>query len=131
MSSEALDVSSLNTLILMSSHSGGSVHTQSCGRILRKTHGDFIPVVWDIVDDFSVFKNQAKLRMDYYKKQNYEIYKVVIHDSDAISIEQMVAMLDKLEHVPGKHKRGCAVSVSVSASADKCSTVLELNMDDY
>ncbi len=137
MSSEALDVSSLNTLILMSSHSGGSVHTQSCGRILRKTHGDFIPVVWDIVDDFSVFKNQAKLRMDYYKKQNYEIYKVVIHDSDDISIEQMVAMLDKLEHVPGKHKRGCASVSNIATSIDSAtpivpvsSNLLELTMDD-
>jgi hypothetical protein len=103
---------------------------------LRKTHGDFIPVVWDIVDDFSVFKNQAKLRMDYYKKQNYEIYKVVVHDSDAISIEQMVSMLDKLEHVPGKHKRGCA-SVSKATSIDSVSPVvpvssnlLELTIDD-
>jgi superfamily II DNA or RNA helicase len=105
MSSEALDVASLNTLILMTSHSGGSVHTQSCGRILRKAHGDFVPTVWDIVDDFGVYKNQARKRLDYYKKQNYEIYKVIIHDSDEIPIEVMISRLDNLEEVDSKKRR--------------------------
>jgi len=105
MSSEALDVSSLNTLILMTSHSGGSVHTQSCGRILRKTHGETIPTVWDIVDDFCVYKNQAKKRLEYYKKQNYEIFKVIIHDSDDMPIQMMIDKLDLLEPVESKKKR--------------------------
>ena len=105
MSSEALDVSTLNTLILMTSHSGGSVHTQSCGRILRKTHGDIIPTVWDIVDDFCVYKNQAKKRLEYYKKQNYEIYKVIIHDNDDMPIQVMIDKLDLLEQVETKKKR--------------------------
>jgi superfamily II DNA or RNA helicase len=105
MSSEALDVASLNTLILMTSHSGGSVHTQSCGRILRKAHGDIIPTVWDIVDDFCVYKNQAKKRLEYYKKQNYEIYKVIIHDSDDMPIQVMIDKLDLLEPVESKKKR--------------------------
>ena len=105
MSSEALDVASLNTLILMTSHSGGSVHTQSCGRILRKAHVDFVPTVWDIVDDFGVYKNQARKRLDYYKKQNYEIYKVIINDSDEIPIDVMINRLDNLEEVDSKKKR--------------------------
>ena len=105
MSSEALDVASLNTLILMTSHSGGSVHTQSCGRILRKAHGDFIPTIWDFVDDFSVYKNQAKKRMDYYKKQGYEVHKVVIHDRDEMPVEELLAHLDELELVDTKKKR--------------------------
>jgi superfamily II DNA or RNA helicase len=105
MSSEALDVASLNTLLLMTSHSGGSVHTQSCGRILRKAHGDIIPTVWDLVDDFCVYKNQAKKRLDYYKKQNYEIYRVDIPDSDEIPIEVMINKLDKLERVETKKPR--------------------------
>lgn len=105
MSSEALDVASLNTLLLMTSHSGGSVHTQSCGRILRKAHGEFVPTVWDLVDDFCVYKNQATKRLDYYKKQNYEIYKVIIHDNDGIPLEEMLAKLDKMEQVESKKKR--------------------------
>ena len=105
MASEALDVSSLNTLVLMTSHSGGSVHTQSCGRILRKSHDEIIPTIWDFVDDFSVFKNQAVKRMDYYKKQNFEIHKVIIHDNDIVSIEQLYDMLNKFELVIYKNKK--------------------------
>jgi len=105
MSSEALDVASLNTLVLMTSHSGGSVHTQSCGRILRKAHGDIIPTVWDIVDDFSIFKNQAKKRLEYYKKQNYEIYRVDILDREEIPIEQMIAQLDQLVKIENSKTR--------------------------
>ena len=82
MAAEALDIATLNTLLLMTSHSGGSVHTQSCGRILRKDHGEITPTIWDIVDDFSTYKNQAKKRMEYYKKQNYDIFKVFINDHD-------------------------------------------------
>lgn len=105
MSCEALDVASLNTLILMTSHSGGSVHTQSCGRILRKAHGDFTPTIWDFVDDFCVYKNQAKKRLDYYKKQNYEVHKVVICDRDEIPIQELLAQLDNFEIVETKKKR--------------------------
>jgi superfamily II DNA or RNA helicase len=105
MASEALDVSSLNTLVLMTSHSGGSVHTQSCGRILRKSHDEIIPTIWDFVDDFSVFKNQAVKRMDYYKKQNFEIYKVIIHDDDVVPLEQLFDMLNKLEIITYKNKK--------------------------
>jgi superfamily II DNA or RNA helicase len=105
MSCEALDVASLNTLILMTSHSGGSVHTQSCGRILRKVHGDIVPTIWDFVDDFSVYKNQAKKRLDYYKKQNYEVYRVNINDRDDKPIEELLSYLDNLEPVETKKKR--------------------------
>lgn len=105
MSSEALDVASLNTLLLMTSHSGGSVHTQSCGRILRKAHNDFIPTVWDLVDDFSVYKNQAKKRLEYYKKQNYEIFRVEIRDRDDIPIHEMLSKLDDMEKVDVPKKR--------------------------
>jgi superfamily II DNA or RNA helicase len=105
MSSEALDVASLNTLLLMTSHSGGSVHTQSCGRILRKAHGDFIPTVWDIVDDFSVYKNQAKKRLEYYKKQNYEIFRVEIRDRDDIPLQEMLSRLDDIEKLEVSKKR--------------------------
>jgi hypothetical protein len=81
----------------MTSHSGGSVHTQSCGRILRKDHGDITPTIWDIVDDFSSYKNQAKKRMEYYKKQNYDIFKVCINDHDDIPIIDLLNSLDKME----------------------------------
>jgi len=122
MSSEALDVASLNTLVLMTSHSGGSVHTQSCGRILRKTHGDFVPTIWDVVDDFSSYKNQAKGRLEYYKKQNYDIYKVVIHDSDDIPVSELCSRLDDLEAVGATVRKKYSVA-SKGDSVPKCETV--------
>jgi len=105
MSSEALDVASLNTLVLMTSHSGGSVHTQSCGRILRKTHGEFVPTIWDVVDDFSSYKNQAKGRLEYYKKQNYDVYRVVIHDSEEVPLSELCSRLDELEPLPATGRK--------------------------
>jgi superfamily II DNA or RNA helicase len=105
MAAEALDIASLNTLILMTSHSGGAVHTQSCGRILRKDHGEITPTIWDIVDDFSSYKSQAKKRLDYYKKQNYDIFKININDHDDIPLEELVANLDKMESVQVRKAR--------------------------
>jgi hypothetical protein len=109
----------------MTSHSGGSVHTQSCGRILRKVHGDIIPTVWDLVDDFGVYKNQAKKRLDYYKKQNYEIYRVDIPDSDEIPIDVMINKLDKLERVETKKPR--LVAKTEEYETNKCL----LDEEDY
>jgi superfamily II DNA or RNA helicase len=105
MAAEALDIATLNTLLLMTSHSGGSVHTQSCGRILRKDHGEITPTIWDIVDDFSTYKNQAKKRMEYYKKQNYDIFKVFINDHDDTPISELLNNLDKMESVSVRKER--------------------------
>jgi len=107
----------------MTSHSGGSVHTQSCGRILRKAHGDFIPTVWDIVDDFSVYKNQAKKRLEYYKKQNYEIFRVEIHDRDDMPLQEMLNKLDEIEKLDVSRKR--LVAKQAEYNEKKC-----LLMDD-
>lgn len=139
MAAEALDIASLNTLILMTSHSGGAVHTQSCGRILRKDHGDIIPTIWDIVDDFSSYKNQAKKRMDYYKSQNYDIFKLVINDHDDIPISQLLANLDNLQSVEIYKQRKLANASNKpnhkqSKSKDKMSAETEClinNEDEY
>jgi superfamily II DNA or RNA helicase len=70
MAQEGLDIRGLNTLILASPKSDV---VQATGRILRdkpseRTH---IPLIMDIVDDFSIFSNQSKKRMTYYKKEGY------------------------------------------------------------
>ena len=54
MSSEGMDIPSLNTLIMASPK--GEIE-QSVGRILRKKHA-ITPIVYDIVDDFSIFTGQ-------------------------------------------------------------------------
>lgn len=72
ISSEGLDISGLNTLILASPKSD---IIQSVGRILRDKiqWRKYIPLVIDIVDKFSVFERQGDKRKKYYEKCKYTI----------------------------------------------------------
>jgi superfamily II DNA or RNA helicase len=67
MSSEALDISSLNTIILSTSRKNVE---QSVGRILRNQKGNYLsqPLIIDIVDDIKTFVVQGYNRKSYYKK---------------------------------------------------------------
>ena len=66
MSSEALDISSLNTVILGTSRRKVE---QSVGRILRKQKGNYEvqPLIIDIVDKLKTFVSQSYARKKYYK----------------------------------------------------------------
>lgn len=70
--SEGFDMKGLDTLILASPKSDV---IQVVGRILRDKPEDrkHVPLVIDIVDDFSVFSNQAQKRYRYYKSCKYTI----------------------------------------------------------
>jgi superfamily II DNA or RNA helicase len=72
MVSEGFDCKSLDTLILASPKSDV---IQSVGRILREEAKNrrHIPLVVDIIDQFSIFEKQAMKRIQYYKKQKYDI----------------------------------------------------------
>jgi superfamily II DNA or RNA helicase len=72
MSSEGLDIPTLNSLILVSPMSDIE---QSVGRILRSKVSDRIikPLIIDIVDSFSIFINRFNKRKAYYKKKKYNI----------------------------------------------------------
>jgi len=72
MSSEGLDIPTLNSLILVSPMSDIE---QSVGRILRSKVSDRIikPLIIDIVDNFSIFINRFNKRKAYYKKKKYNI----------------------------------------------------------
>ena len=72
MAAEGLDLPKLDSVILSSPKS--SIE-QSVGRILRKKMEDriYIPLIIDIIDNFSMFSNQSKKRIKYYKKCNYNI----------------------------------------------------------
>lgn len=68
MCSEGLDISTLSTLLFVTPKTD---IIQSVGRILRTKHKN--PIVVDIVDNHSLFKNQWNKRRLFYKKSNYKI----------------------------------------------------------
>lgn len=65
MSSEALDIPSLNTIILSTPRK--SIE-QSVGRILRKKHEKICPLIIDFKDKLYPFLNQFRTRKMYYHK---------------------------------------------------------------
>jgi superfamily II DNA or RNA helicase len=68
MAAEALDIKTLSTLFMVTPKSD---IVQSVGRILRAKHAT--PIIVDIVDSLSVFKNQFVKRRQFYKSNNYRI----------------------------------------------------------
>ena len=74
MAAEALDIKTLTTLIMATPKTDVE---QSIGRILREKHSN--PIVVDIIDTHTIFKNQWRKRKTFYKKQKY---KMLFIDSD-------------------------------------------------
>lgn len=75
MASEGLDIKTLTTLVMATPKTDVC---QSVGRILRCKHNE--PLVIDIVDSQSIFKNQFNKRKKYYKSKKYNIdYYSTIH----------------------------------------------------
>ncbi len=72
MAAEALDIPSLNTLILASPVS--SIE-QAVGRIQRGEYADksIKPLVIDILDEYSVFIGQSKKRLKFFKTSKFQI----------------------------------------------------------
>jgi len=72
LASEAMDIPKLNTLVLGSPVS--SIE-QPIGRIQRKKkeEREYIPLVIDILDEFSLFERQGAKRIAFYTKNGYEI----------------------------------------------------------
>lgn len=73
MVSEGFDLPKLDTLFLLTPKSDVE---QSVGRIQRKhayTAEDNLPLVIDVVDDFSLFRNQANKRATFYRKMKYTL----------------------------------------------------------
>lgn len=75
MVSEGFDLPKLDTLVMASPKSQVE---QSIGRIQRQLPEDRLhaPVVLDIIDAFSVFKNQANKRGLFYKKNGYVVKEI-------------------------------------------------------
>jgi superfamily II DNA/RNA helicase len=72
MAAEGLDIATIDTIVLATPKTDIE---QAVGRIRPKTGVSErnTPLVIDIVDEFSIFENQAFKRLAFYKKKNYEI----------------------------------------------------------
>jgi superfamily II DNA or RNA helicase len=72
MSSEGMNIPTLNTLILASPISAVE---QSIGRVQRQKPSErlYIPLVIDIWDRFSRFQGQGRTRLKHYQSQGYSI----------------------------------------------------------
>uniref|UniRef100_A0A6C0HSI1 Helicase ATP-binding domain-containing protein n=1 Tax=viral metagenome TaxID=1070528 RepID=A0A6C0HSI1_9ZZZZ len=68
MAAEALDIKTLNILVMVTPK---TEIEQVVGRILRVKHST--PIVVDIIDSHTIFKNQWKKRRTFYNKNNYKI----------------------------------------------------------
>ena len=82
MAAEALDIKTLSTLVMVTPKTD---ITQSVGRILRVKHEN--PIIVDIVDSHSVFKNQWSKRRVFFKKANYRIRKIDSNAYKGMSID--------------------------------------------
>jgi len=88
MASEGLDIKTLTTLFLTTPKSDVC---QSVGRILRsKEHK---PVVYDFIDESSVFESQYQKRKKYYQSKQYlieefEHFKAYLEDAPVIAIKK-------------------------------------------
>jgi superfamily II DNA or RNA helicase len=98
MAAEALDIKTLNTLVMISPKTD---IVQSVGRILRTSNDGKIIV--DVVDSHDVFQNQWKKRRAFYKKSEYTIKTIASGDyKDMIQEEGWKLVFD-----PTKKKKGC------------------------
>jgi superfamily II DNA or RNA helicase len=96
MAAEALDIKSLNTLVMISPKTD---IIQSVGRILRTRNDGKIIV--DIVDSHDVFQNQWKKRRAFYKKSIYGIKMIKSKDYvDMTNIESWTTVNDRNKRTP-------------------------------
>ena len=89
MAEEAFDCKTLNTLIYATPHKNIE---QAVGRILReeKKKRKYIPLIIDLQDMFSSFKNWNRIREKYYKTKGYPIELWDVDDTKVVPILKQV-----------------------------------------
>ena len=102
MAAEALDIKSLNTLVMVSPKTD---IIQSVGRILR-TRCDG-KIIVDIVDSHEVFQNQWKKRRAFYKKSIYGIKMIKSKDyvDMMAGLDAWTTVYDRNKHVVGEEPK--------------------------
>lgn len=93
LASEAMDIPKLNTLVLGSPIS--SIE-QPVGRIQRKKkeEREYIPLVIDILDEFSLFERQGAKRIAFYTKNGYEIEDPVKNLKDKLKEDKKYTLIE-------------------------------------
>lgn len=86
MASEALDIPTLNTLIMATPRR--SIE-QSVGRILRTKNHEVQPLIVDLVDQLPSFNNQGLARRKFYKKLKYTIRLIDVEENEIIGDEDI------------------------------------------
>ena len=120
MASEALDIKTLTTLIMVTPKTDIE---QSVGRILREKHSS--PIVVDIIDSHDLFKNQWRKRKTFYKKENYKVIYTTspIYNPDT-SKWQIVSLpkIEGLKKCSAKKTNKKPISEKSNSSTDKSIT---------
>ena len=109
MASEGMDVPELDTIILASPKSNVE---QSVGRVQRKVHKNGA-IIWDIVDQFSVFPRQYAKRKTFYQsfkkttaytKKKYPIYQYWCDDGSYCGLDKKGVLVTRKNSRKNKKK---------------------------
>jgi len=105
MAAEGLDISTIDTIVL------GTPKTdieQAVGRIRPKVGvvAKNLPLVIDMVDDFSLFARQAERRYSFYKKKNYYIETFMV-SRDGINIKKINVWDPEVKDEKKEEKKSC------------------------
>ena len=112
MSSEGMDIPSLNTLVLASPKTDVE---QSAGRIFRQKQSErtHAPLIIDIVDQISIFQRQSQHRRRLYNRNKYQIVK---------------KCLSHLQH-PSSFKKAHGVGSLETGSGPQIAQKVEVGLD--
>ena len=86
MAAEALDIPTLNTLVMATPRR--SIE-QSVGRILRSKHNIVQPLIIDLVDMLPSMDKQGFHRRKFYKKLKYQIKLIDVEENEIIAEEDI------------------------------------------
>tara|TARA_A100001015_G_scaffold318356_1_gene438024 strand:- start:562 stop:2031 length:1470 start_codon:yes stop_codon:yes gene_type:complete len=86
MAAEALDIPSLNTLVMVTPRRNIE---QSVGRILRTKNHEVQPLIIDIVDQLKSFNSQGMARRKFYKRLKYNIKLIDVEENEIIGEEDI------------------------------------------
>lgn len=124
---EGVSEKDLDTLILITpkkfiGHLKSSIKNESgkleqiVGRIFRKEHKDRSPMIVDINDNFSVYKNQSRQRLTFYKEHFTTVmFKDQVIDMDKLQLEDIT-----VDCLKTKKDESTQVSTSENAVYQEC-----------